>query len=125
MSPIDPLTGEERSFQPNGALMLVVSSLDATPNIGRLAKYNYVYNVRVDVETAFDAGTTLKIGHPDDDDAYTTATAVDATGVKTPTLGAGIGYDATPRLVQATLSGTPTVGKAVVIVEFYRVPRVN
>lgn len=126
MTQTDPLSGDPQSAsRGNSVLILVATYLNINPTLGRFQRYSYVYNVRIDVEEAFDNSATIAVGHPDDIDAYCTATTVTSTGVKSPVLGAGIGYDATPREVTLTIAGSPTVGKAVVIVEFYLVPRVN
>lgn len=125
--PFDALTGQEEQGQQQPlALALIVTHRNAANAVfGVLPPNHYVYNVRMDVEQAFDGGTTMEVGNASDTDAYCTATAVATTGIKTPTLGASGGYEAQRQTVKATLSGTPTQGKAVVIVEFYRVPKVN
>ena len=108
------------------ALAIIVTHRNAGNAIfGVLPKNHYVYNVRIDVEQTFDGGTTLAVGHATDADAYCTATAVDSTGIKSPALGVSGGYEAQQQTAKATVSGTPTQGKAVVIIEFYRVPKVN
>src|SRR3990167_9903103 len=101
MSQVDSLTGQEnRGYQPP-PLMLVVTHLNyASAILGNLPKYHYVYNTRIDVETAFDGGITMEIGHPDDTDSFGTAISVASTGVKAPSAGTGVGYDATARQVK-------------------------
>lgn len=125
MSNPDPITGDQgRSAQPT-PLMLAMNYRRTNPELGVLPKFHAVTNVRVHVTEAFTAGTTLKVGNSGDDDAYITALAVDAIGWKTVTLGAGVGYSAVAKQVEALLSGTPTVGKLLVVVEFLLTPRIN
>ena len=125
MSTLDPATGEERRGSSPVPLMLAMNYRRTNPQLGVLAKHHAVTNVRVHVTEAFTAGVTLKVGNPGDDDAYITALAVDSTGWKTVTLGAGVGYSAVVQQIEAKLSGTPTAGKLLVIVEFMLTPRVN
>jgi len=105
--------------------MLAMNYRRSNPQLGSLPKYHAVINVRVHVVEAFTSGVTLKVGNPGDDDAYLTALAVDTTGWKTVTLGSGIGYSAASQQIEAKLSGTPIIGKLLVVVEFILTPRVN
>lgn len=96
------------------------------PSLGTLPASTYVTNVRLQVTEAFnsDGADEIKVGYDADDDAYITLTDVSSTGIKTPTLGTLAGYNGTSRAVEAYYvnGGTePTTGKAIVIVEFYRV----
>lgn len=123
--PFDALTGrEEVSQQQPLALIGILTSLKPQIDLGILPKYNYVFSVDIDIIEAFSAGD-ITVGNPDDADAYVTALDGTGSGVQSPTLGSGIGYDDTARKLQAAISGNPTAGKAMVIVRFFRVPRVN
>lgn len=123
--PFDALTGrEERGQQQPLALVGVLTHLDTSIDIGILPKYHYVYDVEVDIIEAFSTGN-INIGHADDADAYVSALSATGSGVQSPTLGTGIGYDDEARKLKATVSGSQTQGKALIIVKFFRVPRVN
>lgn len=125
MSPVDALEGDNQKGASAVPLMLAMNYRRTNPELGVLPRFHAVTNVRVHVTEAFTAGTTLKVGNPGDDDAYGTALAVDSTGWKTVTLGIGVGYSSVAQQVEGKLSGTPTVGKLLVIVEFMLTPRVN
>lgn len=93
------------------------------PTIGILPANAWVERAGLHVVTAFnsDGSDNIKLGHATDDDAYFTNEAVNATGRKTVTLGAGIGFDSTSRIVDATYTAggsTPTTGKAKVWLEY-------
>lgn len=95
--------------------------------IGTLPAYSYVHSVRVHVTEAFDSdGTdTLSVGRVGDEDAFGAAVDVSTTGVKAVTLGAEAGYNATGVNVRGYYfngGSEPTTGKALVVVEYYRVP---
>jgi len=95
------------------------------PTLGTLPVQAYVINVRVHVTQAFDSDGTdeITVGYDGGVDAFMTALDVSTTGVKATTLGSGVGYSGTARLVEAyyTAGGSaPTLGKALVIVEYYR-----
>lgn len=86
-----------------------------------------VVRIHVEVTEAFNGSGTdqIRIGHRTDDDAYMALLDVSSTGIKTAVLGAGIGYDATPREVLAEYvngGGEPTEGKAIVTMEFINLP---
>ncbi len=105
---------------------LTSSTISAT--LGVLPARAWVSNVRIHVTQAFNATGTdqITVGHSTDDDAYCTATDVSSTGIKTITLGAGVGYDATARKVVAAYaagSGAPTTGKAYIILEYFLLSR--
>ena len=125
MSQIDPSTGEERQL-PQGlcASVGILTFRNTTLDLGIIPKYSYVSNVRIHVVEAFSSGN-IKVGHSTDDDAYSASITGAGTGVLSNTLGAGVGYDSTARQAQATVSGTPTSGKAIIIIEYYRVPKIN
>ena len=104
-----------------------VTSSTQNPTLGILQPGSYVYSVRMHVTQAFNSDGTdnISVGYDGTTNAYCTNTDVSTTGVKTPTLGSGIGYDSTARTVEAyyTNGGSePSAGKALVIVEFFRVP---
>lgn len=102
----------------------VVTFASKTPTLGVLPIGAYVVRVHIHVLTAFNSsGTdTIAVGYSGTVNAYCTATDVSTTGVKSPTLGSGIGYDLTSRTVVATYAqgvADSTTGKAVVIVEYF------
>lgn len=95
--------------------------------LGTIPANSYVTNVRIEVTEAFNASGTdnVTVGYDADTDAYATSTDVSSTGIKTPTLGADVGFSATERSAEAyyvASAGTATTGRCLVIVEFYRVP---
>ncbi len=97
------------------------------PSLGSLLLYNYVKAVHVHVTEAFDSDGTdlLTVGYDADPDAFATSIDVSTTGVKTVTLGALAGYNGTTRAVEAYYvngGSEPTAGKALVTLEYYRVP---
>ena len=126
MSPIDPLTGDEQGSTASAlaAIIIPITYLDASPDF-IIPKYSYVANVRMHITVAFSAGATAKVGNDGDDDAYSTSIAIDSTGVKSLTAGVGVGYDSTSRRGLVTIGGSPTAGAGIVIIEFYRTPRIN
>lgn len=76
-----------------------------------------IYDVTIHVIEAFNDAATLKIGHASNDDAFSVAQDVTTTGRKRPTLGAEVGYQTGPKNVLAALTGTPTQGRAIVVIE--------
>ena len=98
-----------------------VTKDNLSPHIASLPKGAAVESVRIYVLTAFNVGT-ISVGYDADNDAYSAAQDVTTTGRKTPTLGTGVGLDTTPREVKAYHSGTPTSGKAIVLIEGYLLP---
>lgn len=87
-----------------------------------------VLRAYVEVLEAFNSDGTdqLIIGHGDDDDAYVIAIDVSTVGVKTVTLGSGIGYDATAREVIAKYTpggSVPTTGAVYFLLEWVQAPR--
>lgn len=86
-----------------------------------------VLRVHIEVIEAFNGGGTdqIRVGHRTDDDAYATLVDVSTTGIKTVTLGSGVGFDATPREVIVEYvngGGEPTTGSALVTMEFIPCP---
>lgn len=96
----------------------VVTSSTLTKHIALLPKGADVESILIMVQTAFDAGVTLSVGYSSNHTAYCTAQSVSSTGRIAPTLGSGGGYDSSPREVKAYLNGTPTKGKALVVMEW-------
>lgn len=95
--------------------------------LGVLPIAAYVARVHIHCTTAFNAGGTdeIRVGYDSDEDAYATLTDVSTTGVKTVTLGTGIGYDTTARQVEAYYvngGAEPTTGRGLVIVEYFLGP---
>lgn len=104
----------------------VTASKQAVP-LGNLFFPRRVVRVHIEVTEAFDGSGTdqIRVGHRTDDDAYATLTDVATTGIKTVTLGTGVGYDSTPREVIAEYvngGGEPTNGKAIVTLEIINLP---
>lgn len=98
-----------------------------TVYLGIFTSPRKVVRAHVEVLTAFDGSGTdqIRIGHATDDDAYGVLVDVSTTGIKTVTLGAGVGYDITPRQVIAQYvagSGLPSNGSAIVTLEFIQCP---
>jgi hypothetical protein len=100
---------------------------DATnPSLGTLPADSYVVNVRIQVTELFnsDGDDLISVGYDADNIAFATTTDVSTTGIKTVTLGSLAGYNATARSVEAYYTDTgsaPTTGKALVILEYFRV----
>jgi hypothetical protein len=104
-----------------------ITSATQSATIGTLPAYSYVHSVRVHVTEAFDSDGTdlLTVGRVGDEDAFGAAVDVSTTGIKAVTLGAEAGYNASGVNVRGyyTNGGSePTTGKALVVVEYYRVP---
>lgn len=98
--------------------------------IGKLPDYAYVIDVHIQVTEAFNSGGTdnVTVGWTGTTNALATDTDVATTGIKTVTLGANVGYNAAGQDVNAYYAngGTePTTGKALVVVEFFRVKQPN
>lgn len=101
-----------------------------TVTLGSVPPYAYVTNVRIHVTQAFDSSGTdqIQVGYSGTDNAYATNTDVSTTGVKSPTLGANVGYQSAAHSAVAKYAagGTaPANGKAVVVVEYFRGPVVT
>lgn len=121
-----PLTG--RPVQsPSGRLQAWITKDSQTVKLGVLKAPYYIARVHVHVTEAFDSDGSdeIRLGDSTDTDRFFTLTDVSSTGVKTPTLGAGNGYNGTSYTVNAQYvngGSEPTTGKALVIAEFFRVP---
>lgn len=100
---------------------------DSSIELGVLRRYNWVYNVHVHVVESFDGSSpALEVGYSGNDDAYMASIGVGSIGLKAVTLGSGIGYDSSARKAVITRTGSgATQGKALVILEFFLVPKVN
>lgn len=97
------------------------------PVLGILQPDTYFVRAHVHVTEAFNSSgnDTLTVGYDADTDAFITSVDVSSTGVKSVTLGVLQGYNSTARKVEAYYvnSGTePTTGKAIVILELFRLP---
>lgn len=96
------------------------------PRLGVLPQHSYVSAFRLQVTTAFDSDGTdlISCGYDAAPTVIFTGTDVSTTGVKAPTAGTLVGYNSVERDLEVyyTPGGSqPTVGKAIVVVEFYRV----
>lgn len=79
------------------------------------------------VTQAFNSSGTdnISVGYSGTTNAYCTNTDVSTTGVKSPTAGAGVGYQTTARAVNAYYTpgvADQTTGKCLVIVKCFRGP---
>lgn len=111
----------------SGRLKAWVTSNSQSPVLGTLQVGTYLVRAHVHVLQGFnsDGTDTLTVGYDDDTDAAVTSVDVSSTGVKSVTLGALEGYNATARTLKAYYgnSGTePSQGKALVILEIFSVP---
>lgn len=110
-----------------GRLVCWVTKDAQNPSLGTMPAGSYLLRAHVHVTENFDSdgNDTLTVGYDADPDAVVTSVDVSTTGVKSVTLGALNGYNATARDIEAyySNSGTePTTGKAIVILEIIRVP---
>lgn len=115
------------SASPIQSISAFLTKTNTTVRPGAFSSPRRVVRVHLEVITAFDSDGTdqIRIGHATDNDAYGTLVDVSTTGIKTVTLGSGIGYDATPRqLIFEYVAGgsAPTTGSAVITVEFIPLP---
>lgn len=100
----------------------IVTSSTLTKHLALLPAGSDVESVLILVQTAFDSGISLSVGYDSNHTAYCSAQGVSSTGRIAPTLGTGGGLDTTPREVKIYLTGgTPTKGKATVILQWNRV----
>lgn len=112
---------------PVQTLSAFVTSTSRTVEMGNFFFARRVLRVHIEVTAGFDGSGTdqIRVGHQTDDDAYATLTDVSTTGIKTVTLGSGVGYDSTPREVIAEYvngAGLPSNGKAIITIEFIPLP---
>lgn len=99
-----------------------------SPPLGTLPIGAYITAVHLQVGQAFnsDGSDNISVGYTGATEAYATSTIVSTTGVKSPTLGSDVGYQSIARELKAyyTAGGTaPTEGKALVVVEYFLVPK--
>ena len=118
---------EYRAAQVMERLVAWVADDKQTASMGKLPANAVVTNVRIQVTEAFNSDGTdlISVGYSGAATAFATTTDVSTTGIKSPTLGTSAGFNATARDVEAyyTNGGSePTTGKALVVLEFYRVP---
>ncbi len=112
---------------PIGLLLTLTQDLSITnPNsevvLGSFAPNFWVWGADVHVTEAFNGGSdALTIGHSADNDAYATTVDLSTTGVTSLDIG---GIDDTARIPTAyyTASSTPTTGKALIILKYFRTP---
>ncbi len=112
---------------PRGRMVCWVTKDSQNPTLGMLQAGSYFVRAHVHVTEAFNSGGTdlLEVGYDADTDACITSVDVSTTGVKSVTLGALNGYNATARKIEAYYANggsEPTTGKAIVILEIFRVP---
>jgi len=98
-----------------------------TADMGKLPANTNVVNVRIQVTENFNGSGSdlISVGYSGAATAFATTTDVSTTGIKSVTLGSSAGYNGTARDVQAYYTnggGEPSTGKALVILEYYRVP---
>ncbi len=118
---------EYRAAQVMERLVAWVADDKQTASMGKLPANSVVTTVRIQVTEAFNGSGTdlISVGYSGSATAFATTTDVSTTGIKSPTLGSSAGFNATARDVEAYYTnggGEPTLGKALVILEFYRVP---
>jgi hypothetical protein len=104
-----------------------VTPASPTSVLGTLPAGVYVSRVSIHATVAFDSsGTdTVTVGYDGSTSAFGTSTDVSTTGIKPVTAGTGAGYVATGQTVKAyyTAGGSaPTVGKALVVLEYAHIP---
>ena len=104
-----------------------VTSGTQIPTLGILPVGAYVVRVHIHCTVAFNSSGTdeIRVGYSSDTDAYATLTDTSTVGVKSVTLGSGIGFDGTARQVLAEYvnGGTePSLGRSIVIVEYFLLP---
>lgn len=113
---------------PSGRMQAWVTAGSQNPVLGILQAGTYFARAHVHVTEAFnsDGTDTLTVGWDSDTDALVTSVDVSTTGVKTLTLGANVGYNGTAHSVEAYYANggsEPTTGKALVILEFFPIPK--
>jgi hypothetical protein len=116
------------SFEVQYLTAWVSTTVGLTPTLGTVPAHARIVSVSIEVTQAFNSDGTdlLSVGYSGSTAAYATATDVSTTGIKTVTLGTGVGYSATARDVIATYAAggsAPSTGKALVSVAYQRVPR--
>lgn len=125
-----PFTRIEPQVQTQGierTLKIWVEDGQQNPTLGNIPANAWVTEVRISVTQAFnsDGSDEIRVGYDSDEDAYATLTAVNTTGKKSVTLGAGANYDTTARVAEAYYvngGSEPTAGKAIVILKYDRLP---
>lgn len=100
----------------------IVTKDVTTKTIATLPRGTSIEDVTIYVKTAFNGGATIKVGYAGDDEAYSEPVDVTTLGRKKPTLGGGIGLDYSARLAQAYVTGSPTVGEAIVVLDGKNLP---
>lgn len=95
--------------------------------LGTVPAGSYIMVAHCHVTEAFNSDGTdeITVGYDALVNAFATAIDVSSTGIKTVTLGAEGGYEGTTRAAEAYYvngGSEPTTGKALIIIEFVRVP---
>lgn len=126
MAVVQSVVGPQLSSA-SGRQAVWVTYNSQNPEIGVLPVGSYFVRAHVHVTEAFDSNgaDTLTVGYDADTDALITSVDVSSTGVKTVTLGVLQGYNSTARAMEAYYvngGSEPTVGKALVILEIWKVP---
>ena len=111
------------------AIEVWVTHITTNPSLGTIPAGSYIMRVHCHVTEVFNAGgadDAITVGYDADVDAFATAIDVHtAVGVQAVTMGAEEGYEGTERAAEAYLTwtgGNPTQGKALIKIEFQRVP---
>ena len=104
-----------------------VTSSNATVPMGILPINSYVVRVQLHATQAFNSDGTdnISVGITGTTNKFATATDVSTTGVKTVTLGSGVGFQTSAQAVNAYYvngGSAPTTGKAIVIIEYFIAP---
>ncbi len=120
---VDPRTGDQ-SVIPGGKIAVWVDHNTTEKTLGIDRSPSFFYNAYVHVTEAFDgSGQTIIVGDDNDDDGYVQSVSVSTTGYKSVTIGAYKGYNSSSKTIKLNYQGTgSTQGKAIVILEFYKVP---
>ena len=98
-------------------LTALATVVNTPATLGTLAVGIDVFDITIHVLTAFDASATITVGFTADTDAYSTGQDVTTTGRKRPTLGVSVGFQSSPIVARAYVTGSPTVGKAIVVMD--------
>lgn len=93
------------------------------PPLGTIPVYSRVISVTVQVLEAFnsDGADEITVGYDGATNAFATAVDVSTTGIKSVTLGSGVGYIATARAAEAYYvngGSEPTTGEALVTIDY-------
>ncbi len=127
MTLVSPTTGRlERA--PTQRLQAWITKDNQNPVLGILKAPYYIARAHLHVTEAFDSdgSDNIELGDDDDNNRIFTNIDVSSTGVKSVSVAStASGYNGTSRKIEAyyTNGGSePTQGKALVVLEFFRVP---